>query len=96
MIRIASRHEGRATQLAESPAVSRTAYSSASARKDSVIQSAPITGPAVIGTVLDALSAPAGAEDIRSHEQRYHDALAEAMRRLVAGGLVPDRAGQPA
>ena len=51
---------------------------------------------AVIGTVLDALSAPAGAEDTRSHEQRYHDALAEAMRRLVAAGLVPDRAGQPA
>ena len=51
---------------------------------------------AVITTVLDALSAPAGAEDARSHEQRYHDALAEAMRRLVAGGLVPDRAGQPA
>ena len=51
---------------------------------------------AVIGTVLDALSAPAGAGDTRSHEQRYHDALAEAMRRLVAGGLVPDRAGQPA
>ena len=50
----------------------------------------------MIGTVLDALSAPAGAEDTRSHEQRYHDALAEAMRRLVAGGLVPDRAGQPA
>ena len=51
---------------------------------------------AVIATVLDALSAPAGAGDTRSHEQRYHDALAEAMRRLVAAGLVPDRAGQPA
>ena len=51
---------------------------------------------AVITTVLDALSAPAGAEDTRSHEQRYHDALEEAMRRLVAGGLLPDRAGQPA
>ena len=51
---------------------------------------------AVVRTVLDALSAPAGAEDTRSHEQRYHDALEEAMRRLVAGGLVPDRAGQPA
>jgi len=36
----------------------------------------------VISTVLDALSAPAGAEDTRSHEQRYHDALAEAMRWL--------------
>ncbi len=51
---------------------------------------------AIVTTVLDALSAPAGAADTRSHEQRYHDALAEAMRRLVAGGLVPDRAGQPA
>ena len=35
---------------------------------------------AVITTVLDALSAPAGAEDTRTHEQRYHDALEEAMR----------------
>ena len=46
--------------------------------------------------MLEALSAPAGAEDARGHEQRYHDALEEAMRRLVAAGLVPDRAGQPA
>ena len=41
---------------------------------------------AVVGAVLDALSAPAGAEDTRSHAQRYHDGLQEAMRRLVAGG----------
>ena len=34
---------------------------------------------AVVGTVLDALSAPAGAEDTRTREQRYHDALQEAM-----------------
>ena len=27
--------------------------------------------------------------------ERYHDALAEAMRRLVAAGLLPERAGQP-
>ena len=45
--------------------------------------------------VLDALSAPAGKEDDRTQEQRYHDALAEAMRRLAAGGLLPERAGQP-
>jgi hypothetical protein len=32
--------------------------------------------------VLDALSAPRGAEDDRSHAQRYHDALEDAMRRL--------------
>src|SRR5262249_34335276 len=50
---------------------------------------------AVAGTVLDALSAPAGAEDERSQAQRYHDALQEAMRRLVAAGLLPERAGQP-
>src|ERR1039458_8576099 len=48
------------------------------------------------GTVLEALSAPRGAEDTRSHEQRYHDALEEAMRRLVSAGLLPERAGQPA
>ena len=27
--------------------------------------------------------------------QRYHDVLAEAMRRLLASGLLPRRAGQP-
>ena len=37
---------------------------------------------AVVSAVLDALSAPAGAEDTRTHAQRYHDGLAEAMRRL--------------
>jgi hypothetical protein len=48
-----------------------------------------------VAAVLDALSAPAGAEDDRSQPQRYHDALAEAMRRLVAAGVLPERAGQP-
>jgi hypothetical protein len=50
---------------------------------------------AVVGAVLDALSAPAGAEDDRTREQRYHDALQEAMRRLAASDLLPERAGQP-
>jgi hypothetical protein len=50
---------------------------------------------AIVGTVLDALSAPAGSEDDRTHAQRYHDALAEAMRRLAASDLLPERAGQP-
>jgi Domain of unknown function (DUF222) len=50
---------------------------------------------AVVGAVLEALSAPAGADDTRTREQRYHDALQEAMRRLVAAGLLPERAGQP-
>ena len=50
---------------------------------------------AVVGAVLDALAAPAGAEDTRSQAQRMHDGLQEAMRRLVAAGLLPERAGQP-
>ena len=50
---------------------------------------------AVVTAVLDALSAPRGAEDDRNHSQRYHDALEEACRRLVAAGLLPERAGQP-
>ena len=37
-----------------------------------------------MAAVLDALSAPAGKEDDRTKGQRYHDALAEAMRRLTA------------
>ena len=48
-----------------------------------------------VTTVLDALSAPAGADDDRTHEQRYHDALQEAMERLVAAGLVPESGGAP-
>jgi hypothetical protein len=51
---------------------------------------------ALVRTVLEALSAPRGADHNRTHAQRYHDALAEAMNRLVAAGLVPARAGQPA
>jgi len=50
---------------------------------------------AVITAVLDALSAPADAEDHRTHGQRYHDALQVAMKRLLASGLLPERAGQP-
>jgi hypothetical protein len=48
-----------------------------------------------VAAVLDALAAPAGAEDDRSREQRYHDALQEAMTRLIAAGILPGRAGQP-
>ena len=50
---------------------------------------------AAVRAVLDALSAPADAEDTRTQEQRCHDALGEAMRRLAAAGMVPERAGQP-
>ena len=48
-----------------------------------------------VGRVLDALGAPAGKDDDRTRDQRYHDALTEAMRRLLAAGLLPERAGQP-
>ena len=50
---------------------------------------------AAVQAVLDALSAPADAQDTRTQEQRCHDALAEAMRRLAAAGMLPQRAGQP-
>src|SRR6185312_16784285 len=50
---------------------------------------------AVVAKVLDALSAPAGKDDDRTKDQRYHDALQEAMKRLVAAKLLPERAGQP-
>ena len=50
---------------------------------------------AAVTSVLESLAAPAGAEDTRTREQRYHDGLQEAMRRLVASGLLPERAGQP-
>jgi hypothetical protein len=50
---------------------------------------------AMVQAVLDALSAPAGGGDLRTRPQRYHDALGEAMKRLLASGLLPKRAGQP-
>ena len=50
---------------------------------------------AMVQAVLDALSAPAGGGDLRTRPQRYHDALEEAMRRLLASDLLPQRAGQP-
>ena len=37
---------------------------------------------AMVQAVLDVLSAPQGGGDLRTRPQRYHDALAEAMRRL--------------
>jgi uncharacterized protein DUF222 len=49
----------------------------------------------IVNTVLDALAVPAGPEDGRDRGQRYHDALQEAMTRLLAAGLLPERAGQP-
>jgi hypothetical protein len=50
---------------------------------------------AALAAVLEALGKKAGPEDIRTATQRRHDALEEACRRLVASGMLPDRAGQP-
>src|SRR6202050_3749812 len=50
---------------------------------------------AMVQAALDALSAPSGGGDLRTRPQRYHDALGEAMRRLLASDLLPKRAGQP-
>ena len=50
---------------------------------------------ALVRAVLDALSAPQGRGDLRTWPERYHDALEEAMRRLLASDLLPKRAGQP-
>src|SRR3984957_18136105 len=44
---------------------------------------------AMVQAVLDALSAPAGAGDLRTRPERYHDALQEAMKRLLASDLLP-------
>ena len=78
------------------------AFEDRSVRLETTFEGAGVLGgdltpecAAMVGAVLDALSAPAGAEDTRTREQRYHDGLQEAMRRLVAAGLLPERAGQP-
>jgi len=50
---------------------------------------------AALRAVLDTLGKKAGPEDSRTWQQREHDALEEACRRLIASGCLPDRAGQP-
>jgi hypothetical protein len=50
---------------------------------------------AALAAVLEALGKRAGPEDLRSKWQRDHDALEEACRRLIGGGCLPERAGQP-
>ena len=50
---------------------------------------------AAVRAVLDSLSPARGPEDTRTLTQRRHDALEEACTRLIAGGGLPERAGQP-
>ena len=50
---------------------------------------------AALRAVLDALGGRAGPEDLRSPDQRDHDALHEALQRLIAARCLPERGGQP-
>ncbi|HEY7144706.1 MAG TPA: DUF222 domain-containing protein, partial [Streptosporangiaceae bacterium] len=50
---------------------------------------------AALQAILDSLGKPAGPEDLRSKWQRQHDALEEALRRLIGEGCLPQRGGQP-
>ena len=50
---------------------------------------------AALRAVLESLAGKTGPEDTRTLDQRRHDALEEAMERLLAARLVPGRAGQP-
>jgi hypothetical protein len=50
---------------------------------------------AAFRAVLDSLSPVRGPEDTRTLAQRWHDAMEEACTRLIAGGCLPERAGQP-
>jgi Domain of unknown function (DUF222) len=50
---------------------------------------------AALAAVLEALGKKAGPEDTRTRQQRAHDALEEACRKLIAAGCLPQRAGQP-
>jgi hypothetical protein len=50
---------------------------------------------AALDAVLESLGKKAGPEDTRTKRQRYHDALEEACRRLIAAQSLPDRGGQP-
>ena len=50
---------------------------------------------AALAAVLEALGQKAGPEDERTKRQRDHDALEEACTRMIASGMLPERAGQP-
>jgi Domain of unknown function (DUF222)/HNH endonuclease len=48
---------------------------------------------AALGAVLESLGKKAGPEDVRTEDQRSHDALQLACEMLLRANLVPDRAG---
>jgi uncharacterized protein DUF222/HNH endonuclease len=49
---------------------------------------------AALQAIFDSLGKRLGPDDSRSIDQRRHDALAEALHRLIRAGLLPDSAGQ--
>src|SRR6185437_3184326 len=49
---------------------------------------------AALQAIFGSLGKHLGPQDHRSIEQRQHDALAEALHRLIKAGLLPDSAGQ--
>ena len=49
---------------------------------------------AALQAIFDSLGKHLGPEDHRSIEQRQHDALEEALQRLIKAGLLPGSAGQ--
>src|SRR5215469_7157329 len=49
---------------------------------------------AALQAIFDSLGKHLGPEDHRSIEQRQHDALAEALHRLIKADLLPESAGQ--
>ena len=48
---------------------------------------------AAVTAVIEALGKSRGPEDLRTAEQRYHDALQEGCELLIRAKMVPDRAG---
>ena len=48
---------------------------------------------AAVQAVLEALGKKAGAEDVRTEGQRFHDALQQGCELLIRAKMVPDRAG---
>ena len=50
---------------------------------------------AALQAVLDALGKNRGPGDLRSEDQRKHDALEEGLKLLAGAGMLPERAGQP-
>ena len=50
---------------------------------------------AVVNAVLGALAQRTGPEDLRTPGERMHDGLEEAMKRLLAARLLPQRGGAP-